>query len=129
LRGFISINNSGRLRIEKLAVECGWKSVADGSPDSFQEWRAKQEIAPKTKNEYLDAISAMLNWMVENGRLTANPLKAVRKVQTLGKAVRVRRSLTYDELARLFNVSGERTVVYEAGYSTGLRRGELKALE
>jgi integrase len=97
---------------------------------SFQSWRSKpSKKAAKTLNEYLDALSAMLNWMVQNGRACGNPLRTVRKVQTDGKAVRVRRALTNEEMRRLLEVAGERKQVYLAAFYTGLRRGELAALE
>ena len=45
------------------------------------------------------------------------------------RQVRVRRASTYDELNRLLVVAGPRRVGYLRAFFTGLRRGELKALQ
>lgn len=120
-----------RKRIEKMISECGWASIAQVTADSFQNWRAKQQgtKAPKTLNEYLDALSAFLNWLMENERIAANPVRTVKKVQTLGKQVRIRRAFTDDEMRRLLAVAGARKAVYLAACYTGLRRAELESLE
>jgi integrase len=86
-------------------------------------------MAPKTINEYLNAASGLLNWMQRNGRIPANPLKVVGKVEMRGRETRRRRALTLDELRRLLAVAGSRKPVYVTAVYTGLRRGELEQLE
>jgi integrase len=124
------VYNVGK-RIERLSRECSWNVLNDVLADSFQGWRAKQEpkMAAKTRNEYLDAVSALLNWLVRNKRAVANPLKEVRRADTAGKTVRDRAAFTDAEFFRLLDVAEERKVVYLAALYTGLRRGELAALE
>jgi len=53
----------------------------------------------------------------------------VDKVPTRGRETVRRRALTNDEVRRLLAVSGRRRVVYLAAVTTGLRRGELAAIE
>ncbi len=118
-----------RLRINKLIAECGWIFPADVTPDSFISWRSMQTKAAKTLNEYLNGASALLNWMTRKGRIPANPLGMVEKVQSSGEAVRIRRALADDEAERLLLASGPRRVVYMAAMLTGLRRAELAALQ
>jgi hypothetical protein len=61
-------------------------------------------MSSRTKNHYLAEAKTFLNWMILQGRLIANPLAAVSKVdQTV--ATRVRRALTKEELANLFEYS------------------------
>ena len=61
-------------RIRRLIRECGWKNVGDITVDHFTAWRSRQsKAAPKTLNDYLDAVSAFLNWMERQGRIAANP--------------------------------------------------------
>lgn len=115
--------------ITRLIEECGWMYTRNVTPDSFTSWRAKQTKSPKTLNEYLNAANALLNWMSHHGRLIANPLKSVSKVDTRGRAVRLRRALTDDEVRRLLRVAGSRKLAYMLAILTGLRRGELKALQ
>ena len=48
-------------RIDRLCRECSWTHVRDITPDKFMSWRARQNKAAKTLNEYLDAVSALWN--------------------------------------------------------------------
>ena len=50
-------------QVQKLFKECRWSSLPDVTSDSFLSWRARQRKAPKTLNEYLASVSAVLNWM------------------------------------------------------------------
>ncbi len=116
-------------RVVRLMGECGWKYFKDVSSDSFQTWRAKQTLAPKTLNEYLASACALLNWMKKHTRVEQNPLINVEKIQTNGEQVRPRRAYTRDEIFRLLEVSGPRKAIYLTALHTGLRRNELKQLE
>ena len=116
-------------RLNSLAVACGWKRLRDVTAESFTSWRANQQLAPKTLNEYLNAASGLLNWLQRHGRVPANPLRTVGRVETRGRETRQRRAFTESELARLFNVAGNRKAVYVTAAYTGLRRGELEQLE
>src|SRR6202044_493508 len=104
-------------RIRRLIKECGWKQLKDVTADSFQTWRARQTLSPKTLNEYLGSISSLLNWMEKHERIARNPLQHVQKVQANGRQVRPRRAFTDDEMKRLFRTAETRNAVYlAAGY-------------
>jgi integrase len=118
-----------RRRSERLFKECGWNLPKDVSADSFVAWRAKQKKAAKTLNEYLDTAKGLLNWMQRQGRLLANPLAVVGKAETRGMEKRVRRAYTDDEMRRLLAVAGPRKAVYLLAAYSGLRRGEIEALQ
>jgi integrase len=115
-------------QIQKLLLECKWTTLSNVTSDSFLRWRACQQKAPKTLNEYLASMSSLLNWMERHERIEKNPLKRVQKVQTNGRQVRLRRAFTDDEMKRLLKVAGTRKVVYLMAIYTGLRRGELSEL-
>lgn len=114
--------------VARLATECGWSLPKDVTPDSFQTWRAKQDKAPKTLNEYLASANSLLNWMVKQGRLLSNPLLLVQQVEMRGQEKRKRRALTHEEACRLLAVAGPYRIVYLAALLTGLRRNELAQL-
>ena len=121
--------NNVTWRGNKLVKECRWVLPMDVTADSFQAWRAKQPMSAKTLNDYLGAASSFMTWMIRQGRIHVNPLKLVEKIQTQGRETRHRRAFTDDEIQRLLAVAGERKAVYLTAIHTGLRHGELNALE
>ena len=96
--------------------------------DSFVGWRSSQSKAPKTLNEYLACAKGFANWLFEQGRISANPLASVRKVETRGREVRPRRAFNDSEFAALLSVAGSQRIVYLAAALTGIRQGELKEI-
>jgi len=117
-----------RRRLNRLFRECKWRFARDATVDGFIAWRGRQKNKkPKTLNEYLNSINALLNWMVRTGRLPENPLRRVQHADLRGKQQR-RRAFTDDELRRLLNVAGDYRLVYLTAAYTGLRQGELRQL-
>jgi len=120
--------NRIRFRTQRLFKECGWLYFKDVTPDSFVSWRSKQKSsAPKTLNEYLNAINVLINWCVKNGRTQTNSLVSVSKVEIRGKQQK-RRAFKDGELDRLVTFAPERRVLYLTAAYTGLRLNELKQL-
>jgi integrase len=116
--------------IERLLKECAWKHLADITKRSFEQWRNQRgEMSPKTLNEYLNAVSGFMNWLVKSDCIESNPLRSVQRVETRNvEKRRKRRSLTPTELRRLTVVSEKRAAVYLMAAYTGLRREELQKL-
>lgn len=99
-------------RVTRQLSECAWKHSGDVSADRYIAWRAAQKtIGPKTINEYLNAMSALLNWMMRQGRVETNPLAKVTKVDVRGHQQK-RRAFTDDELERLVEASPKRRMLY-----------------
>ena len=113
--------------INRLLKECSWKLMQDIKADDFILWRSKQTLAPKTLNEYLNAMNAFLNWMEKHGRTAHQPLKLVEKVDLRGKQQK-RRAITDEEFKRLLVVSQDYKLLYLTAVYTGLRLGELSGL-
>jgi len=118
-----------KARQTKLANDCGWKRLVDVTAESFQAWRSEQQWGPKTLNDYLAAMSALLTWLKKAGLVEQNPLKAVGKSETRGKERRKRRAFTPAELAAVVAVAGKYRLAILTAYYTGLRRKELSHLE
>lgn len=115
-------------RITRLLKDCSWQLPANITPDAFVAWRSRQtKLGPKTLNEYLNAMNTLLNWMERQGRIEANPLRKIERVDVRGKQQR-RRAFTDDEFNRLLSVAGERRLLYLTAAYTGLRLGELRQL-
>jgi integrase len=118
-----------RNRITRLCEECGWRFLREITSDGFNRWRAAQKsLGPKTCNEYSGHIAGFLTWLLKNGHLTRDPLQTVSKAETKGFERRVRRALSDSELSKLVQSPGGRGLIYSLAASTGLRRGEIKAL-
>jgi integrase len=117
-------------RISKVSKDVRWRTLGDVSPDSFLSWRrANGHLSAKTRNDYLASASGFCEWLVDLGRLAANPLEKVGKVDAKGDRCRLRRAFTMDELTRLFSASGWRSKIYMLAAYTGLRRNEVAELE
>ncbi len=116
-------------RVLRLMRECGWTQVQNVTSNSFLSWRVKQKLAPKTVNEYLTSLRSLLNWMKMHERIERDPMHNVQKVQSNGNQVYARRAFTRPEIQRLLAVAGPRKAIYLTAVFTGLRRGELAALE
>ena len=82
-------------------------------------------MSARTKNHYLQGMVSFLNWLERVGRIKANPLKFVGKVDERGQKKRVRRAFTDDELRKLIEGSGSRGIIYFTAARTGLRQEEL----
>lgn len=117
------------MRLKKLAAECRWRQLIDITGESFRRWRAKQALAAKTLNDYLDAICTFFSWLEKAEQVERNPLKNVGRVETRGNERRTRRAFTLGELARVVAESGIYRLAILTAYYTGLRRGELKQVE
>ena len=115
-------------KLTTLADECGWQQVKGVTADSFVKWRSTQTKAKKTLNEYLGTAKGLLNWMVKQGRIVANPLAAVQRVETRGMEKFQRRAYTDEEMKALLNMAGPQRVLYMMAALTGIRHGEFKEL-
>jgi len=116
-------------RIVRLIGECNWKRAFGVTADSFVAWRNRQKAAARTLNHYLQGMISFLNWMERVGRIKANPLKFVGKVDERGQKKRVRRAFTDEELRKLIEGSGPRGIIYFTAARTGLRSYELRQLK
>jgi integrase len=118
-----------KARVIRLMNACHWKLAGNITADSFIAWRNQEKAAARTLNHYLQGMVSFLNWMERVGRIKANPLKFVGKVDERGQKKRVRRAFTDDELRKLIEGSGPRGIIYFTGARTGLRQEELRQLQ
>lgn len=115
--------------LQRLFEECSWSLFKDVTRESFEHWRARQHLKPKTLNEYHSAASAFFSWMLKGGLIPHHPLVSVEKAKVRGNDKRERRAFSLSELSKLVQVSGDRGIVYLTAAYTGLRRNELRNLE
>ena len=94
-------------------------------------WRMQSDgLSARTVNFARQTAVAFMSWCVKTGRVEANVLKVVPKLDERKDRRRVRRPLTDSELARLLDVAElhGRKAWYLAAALAGLRRGDLKRL-
>ena len=113
--------------VTTIIEDCSWSIIADIRSDDFIMWRSRQKKAPKTLNEYLNAVNTFLNWMQKIGRISHQPLAKIEKVDIRGKQQK-RRAITDEEFLRLLAVSQDYRLLYLSAVYTGLRLGELSGL-
>lgn len=90
----------------------------------------EEKKAPRTINHRGGSVRAFLEWCVDTNRLPENPLKRLVQKYEDADRRRVRRPLTDEELARLFDVAARqgRTLWYSLAYYAGFRLSDLKRL-
>ncbi len=116
-------------RIELVFSALKWKRLADVRPDSFVAWRSRLTFSAKTKKEYQTSVNAFFNWLVRMGKMTANPLAKVDRVDIRGKAVRKSRAFTQAEFSALIvGAPRSRRIVYQFLAYTGARKNEAAVL-
>ncbi len=116
--------------IPRTCEALGWRTLRDVSADSFIRWRANQRprLHPKTLNDRLGALNALLNWLVRQRLLPVNRLQTVEKAAVI-RDVSYRRALEPGEFRRLLEKAPpERAIIYLFAVYTGLRSRELKGL-
>lgn len=130
-------------RVELLFKMCGFKfltDIAEKQVKAALSRKRKDGSSPRTSNLWQASAKAFLNWMVEDKRLTVNPLANLEPINESTDIRRDRRAFTVDELERLLataqrgevvnGMSGEeRAVLYLLAVNTGLRWSELRSLK
>jgi integrase len=111
------------------ADECGFRRLRDLHRDAVERWVHRllelpdddvvddagnvtmpRRLAGRTINARLATLTAWGNWLVDSGRLAANPFTRLRKLDEADDVRRKRRALTADELRRLLTVARLRPV-------------------
>lgn len=98
-----------------------------------------ERLSAKSSNHLLGAIKGFTRWLVQERRLSEDPLTHLRALNTAPDRRRERRALSDEEISRLLAatetaparraMSGrERALVYRCMLYTGLRLGEMKSL-
>lgn len=147
-----SVDNIGDLAPDRIRASIGRMRVIPK-----KEGKATRPISARTKNLHLTTVKSFANWLYDNNRLKEHPRGLMKLTPYSEKEDRrhVRRALTKDELARLFEaakqgtpVEGnrgprkegrvlanvrwltgpERAALYRLAMGTGFRANELRTL-
>jgi integrase len=129
-------------RVKRIVEGCKFVFFEDLSASRVQGFLGdlrKQGTGNVSSNHYLTAIKMFCNWMVDDNRMSANPLNHLSKMNEELDRRHDRRNLTQEEMSWLFSttrkaptrlgLSGEdRVILYTVAIYTGLRASELGSL-
>ena len=117
-------------RVLALSKACGWVRLRDVTADGFRQWRKFKKASDKTINEYQNSITTFLNWIGKNKGVKLSVFDSVEHIDARGRQSYERRALTVPEARALLACAPlKRRVAYALALFTGLRRGEIEALE
>ncbi len=110
-----------------------WQRIGDITADSMRSILTtldRRGLTPSYQNKFIMRVKAFVHWLQREGRITANPLANLKRVdERNGKRTRARRALTDPESsALLLNTTEDRREKYAWALLAGLRRSELKEL-
>lgn len=97
-----------KIRLDRLVREVPFARLGDIQSEAVSRWlaaRLSEDMAPRTRNSYLEVLKAFCNWCVQSERLASNPLAKLRKADEQTDRRIVRRSMTEEELRRLLYVT------------------------
>ena len=131
-------------RVRRIVEGCGFATIGEIDGESVEQFlvdlRADEDLGARTYNHYLQAFGEFCKWLVETGRLTANPIARLDVLNAATDVRHKRRALSPSELERLMEsarASGEviqgydgetRARIYLFSFLTGLRRQEMGSL-
>jgi site-specific recombinase XerC len=131
-------------RVRRVIEGCGFASIGKIDGEAVEQFlvalRAEEDLGARTYNHYLQAFGEFCKWLVETGRLAANPVAGLDVLNAETDIRHKRRALASEEVEQLINsarTSGEviqgyereaRARIYLFSFLTGLCRQEMGSL-
>lgn len=128
-------------RIKRICKTCGFTVISELDASRFTSFMNGQNMAVKTKRDYIATMKQFAQWLHDTGRMPKNNFKLIKNPKVLqSDQVHARRALTADEVARLIKaaetgetwrgISGaERSLIYRLAVESGLRYNEIATLK
>jgi integrase len=119
-----------RRQLNRLNSDCHFGRLADLDGPAVERWfvqRTAEGMAARTRNTYLAAVLAFVNWCINEGRLSGNPFARIAKADEEADRRRSRRALDEGELVRLLNAARRRPLLDAATIRRGRRKGQTEA--
>ncbi len=130
-RGTASKYRENTLRaLRRVAADCRFHTLADVQVEPVERWlvaRTGAGASARTRNLARESWLVFLNWCVETGRLTSNPLANLSRANVKADPRRQRRPLTEEELDRLLAVARTRPLDAKLAINRGARKGQAGA--
>ena len=119
-----------RRQLNRLAAECRFGRLADLDAGAVERWLVQQEaegMGGRTRNTYLAAALAFVNWCIQDGRLAVNPFERITKANEAADRRRTRRALDDAELVKLLDATRRRPLLDAMTIRIGKRKGQAVA--
>jgi len=119
-----------RRRVAPVANDWCVKRLRDLTAATVERWLTGQVdtgMSAGTRNRYRQACVTFVNWCVQAGRLTHNPLLAVAVADQRADTRRQRRALTEEELTRLLDAAQRRPLADALTVRRGMAKGKPQA--
>ncbi len=124
-------------QLQYIVSEGGFTFWGDVTKAAVETCLGKLDVASKTFNGYLASIKMFGDWMVENDRASASPVKGIKRLRWT--KTEARRAMTQQEATALLRATAlrpddhgmsgvQRATMYSLALETGYRMGELRAL-
>ncbi len=128
--GTVSLAQLNQAKIKDAIRKLGRENIKRGKGPGGKAQSLSRRKAPATLNRYLQAISSVLTWAVDQGWIAKNPALGIKRLKEPRGRVRW---LSDDERKRLLKAcdNSEWTdlgLLVRLALSTGARRGELLTL-
>ena len=120
---------AGYCKRKKIA---GWRSIDSQHIRVFAAEEHRGGLAPRSIQRRLSAVRGFFSFLIREGELRSNPAS---EIQAPKAPKRLPKTLDADQMARLLDFRGERTLdardraIMELLYSSGLRLAELAGLK
>ena len=117
-------------RLTRTAESCGWQTLRQITPASLEGYLSEltdEGLSPRTVNHYLAGAKSFVTWCIRTRRLAGNPLESVERTDNHKENDKA--ALTREQAEALLAAAGPRRLLYFVALRTGLRRGELEALQ
>jgi integrase len=104
--------------------------LADFDAAPVEQWlvqRTGEDMSASTRNSYLAAAGAFVNWCIADGRLAVNPFARVVKANEDADCRRTRRALDDAELVQLLDAARRRPLLDAMTIRRGKRKGQAVA--
>ncbi len=121
---------NNRSRLNRLAVDCGFRNLSDLSATVLERWLAARQsegMSAGNRNEFRQTLVGFGNWCVRTSRISSNPFGSVAKADTKLDQRRKRRAMTEAELTKLLDATQRRPLLDAMTVRRGKHKGEAVA--
>ncbi len=113
--------------LERAADGTGWRTLADMDGARLDAWITAEGFGARVANHFIVAFKSFATWAARRGYLAKTPFAHLERRNERADRRHVRRALSVDELARLFEAARTRPMLEAAKINRGKNKGKAGA--